>query len=54
MYNMTNVLGILFANSHEEFIPELSSKRTMASIPFGGRFRLIDFQLSNMVNSGMS
>lgn len=51
---MTNVLGILFANSHEEFIPELSSKRTMASIPFGGRFRLIDFQLSNMVNSGMS
>lgn len=53
-YNMTNVLGILFANSHDECIPELSSNRTMASIPFGGRFRLIDFQLSSMVNSGMS
>lgn len=51
---MTNVLGIIFANSHEECIPELSSNRTMASIPFGGRFRLIDFQLSNMVNSGMT
>ncbi len=53
-YNMTNVLGILFANSHDELLPELSSNRTMASIPFGGRFRLIDFQLSGMVNSGMT
>ena len=51
---MTNVLGIIFANSHEECIPELSANRTMASIPFGGRFRLIDFHLSNMVNSGMT
>lgn len=53
-YNMTNVLGILFANSHEESVPELSAKRTMASIPFGGRFRLVDFLLSGMSNSGMS
>lgn len=51
---MTNVLGILFANSHDELLPELSANRTMSSIPFGGRFRLIDFQLSGMVNSGMS
>ena len=53
-YNMTNVLGILFANSHDDSIPELSSNRTMGSIPFGGRYRLIDFLLSSMVNSGMS
>ncbi len=53
-YNMTNVLGIIFANSHDEALPELASNRTMASVPFGGRFRLIDFQLSSMVNSGMS
>ncbi len=53
-YNMTNVLGILFANSHDETLPELSSNRTMGSVPFGGRFRLIDFLLSSMVNSGMS
>ncbi len=53
-YNMTNVLGILFANAHDEAIPELTSNRAMGSVPFGGRFRLIDFQLSGMVNSGMS
>ena len=53
-YNMTNVLGILFANTHEGSVPELASKRTMASIPFGGRFRMVDFPLSGMSNSGMS
>ena len=53
-YNMTNVLGILFANAHEDSVPELTAKRTMASIPFGGRFRMVDFLLSGMSNSGMS
>ena len=53
-YNMTNVLGILFANTHEGSVPELASKRTMASIPVGGRFRMVDFLLSGMSNSGMS
>ena len=53
-YNMTNVLGILFANTHDSSLPELSSMRAMASVPFGGRFRLIDFQLSAMVNSGIT
>lgn len=53
-YNMTNVLGILFANTHEGSVPELTAKRTMASVPFGGRFRLVDFLLSGMSNSGMS
>ena len=53
-YNMTNVLGILFANAHEESVPELAAKRTMASIPFSGRFRMVDFLLSGMSNSGMS
>ncbi len=53
-YNMTNVLGILFANSYDETVYELTSNRAMGSIPFGGRFRLIDFAVSSMVNSGMS
>lgn len=53
-YNMTNVLGILFANTHEGSVPELTAKRTMASVPFGGRFRMVDFLLSGMSNSGMS
>ncbi len=53
-YNMTNVLGILFANTHDGAVPELAAKRTIASIPFGGRFRMVDFLLSGMSNSGMS
>ena len=46
-----SAIGIIFSNLHEENVPELVRKRTMASIPFGGRYRVIDFTLSNMVNS---
>ncbi|MBE5756892.1 MAG: glucose-1-phosphate adenylyltransferase subunit GlgD [Clostridiales bacterium] len=46
-------LGIIFSNIHDNTLPELVRKRTVASIPFGGRYRLIDFTLSNMVNSGI-
>ena len=37
-----------------EQIRELTEKRAMGSVPFGGRYRLIDFPLSNMVNSGIN
>lgn len=33
---------------------ELAAHRSVAAIPFGGRYRLIDFPLSNMVNSGIN
>lgn len=49
-----NLLGIIFANVHDDLIPELTEKRSMASIPFGGRYRLIDFSLSNLVNAGVT
>ena len=49
-----NVLGIIFSNMHEELIREITDNRTMGSVPFGGRYRLIDFPLSNMVNSGIN
>ncbi len=49
-----SVAGIIFSNLHDSSIPELTRRRTMASIPFGCRYRLIDFPLSNMVNSGIS
>ena len=48
-----NVLGIIFSNSFDEAIPQLTSLRTMGSVPFGGRYRLIDFTLSDMVNAGI-
>lgn len=51
---MSNVLGLIFANMHDNTIEDLTKSRTMGSILFGGRYRLIDFPLSNMVNSGVS
>lgn len=47
-------LGIIFSDMHDENVRELTENRTTASIPFGGRYRLIDFPLSNMVNSGIT
>lgn len=48
-----NVLGLIFASMHDSDVIDLTKRRTMGSIPFGGRYRLIDFPLSNMVNSGI-
>lgn len=49
-----NVLGFIFAGTLDEKIPELAASRTTASIPIGGKYRLIDFVLSNMSNSGIN
>ena len=49
-----NVMGILFPNMHDEALPALTSSRPLGSVPFGGRYRLIDFALSNLVNAGIS
>ena len=46
--------GLIFSNIHNSSIPELTNIRTMASVPFGCRYRLVDFPLSNMVNSGIT
>lgn len=48
-----SALGIIFPNSYDNLVPELVSERLMASIPFASRYRLIDFVLSSMVNSGI-
>ncbi len=47
-------VGLIFSNIHDNNIPELTKQRTLGSVPFGGRYRLIDFALSSMVNSGIS
>ena len=52
--NGKNVLGIIFANAHEETLSTLTEMRTMGSVPFLSRYRLIDFPLSNMVESGIT
>ena len=48
-----DALGILFPNSYDSFVPELVAERSMASIPFAGRYRMVDFLLSSMVNCGI-
>ena len=45
--------GIIFSNIHDGNLPELTRLRTTASVPFGCRYRFIDFALSNMVNSNI-
>lgn len=52
--NGKNVLGMIFANIHEEALESLTDMRTMGSVPFCSRYRLIDFPLSNMVESGVT
>lgn len=47
------LLGIIDATSSKETIENLTLNRSLAAIPFAGRYRLIDFVLSNMVNSGI-
>lgn len=46
-----NVMGIIFTN--DATLGDLTNKRTMASIPFGGRYRQVDFALSNLTIAGI-
>jgi len=50
---MLNVMGVINVRNQKEVLEELTVKRCIASVPFGGRYRLIDFVLSSMVNSGI-
>lgn len=48
------MVGIIFSNIYDATMGELTKHRTVASLPFGGRYRQIDFVLSNMVNSNIA
>ena len=50
---LKNYIGLLMLNEQEDNIKSLTKTRPIASIPIGGRYRIIDFVLSNMVNSGI-
>lgn len=52
--NGNKVLGLVFANLHEEALGNLTELRTMGSVPFLSRYRLVDFPLSNLVESGVT
>ncbi len=49
-----NALGLIIADHRKIQLGELTRPRALAAVPFGGRYRIIDFMLSNMVNSGIN
>lgn len=48
-----DLMGLILAENPEAGIGELVAVRSLAAVPFGGRYRIIDFVLSNMVNSSI-
>ncbi|EKU70587.1 glucose-1-phosphate adenylyltransferase subunit GlgD [Selenomonas sp. F0473] len=51
---MNSVMGLINLQEDGGMIRELAERRAVGSIPFAGRYRLIDFALSSMVNSGIN
>ncbi len=49
----SNILAFVLAGGKGERLFPLTSERTKPSVPFGGKYRIIDFTLSNLVNSGI-
>lgn len=50
---MNLLSGIILANNQRSDMRDLTKDRTTSSVPFGGRYRLIDFSLSNFVKAGV-
>ncbi|NLD82641.1 MAG: glucose-1-phosphate adenylyltransferase subunit GlgD [Clostridiales bacterium] len=50
---MKNIMGIIYTGERDDQLRELTANRAVAAVPFAGRYRLIDFPLSAMVNSGI-
>lgn len=51
---MNRMHGIIFAYEQRGELRELTERRTAASMPFGGRYRAVDFALSNLLNAGVT
>lgn len=51
---MNRVLGVINLMNEYHFLKELTEARCLASVPIAGRYRLIDFALSNFINAGIS
>lgn len=48
-----DAMGLILADNKRISLGELSKPRALAAVPFGGRYRIIDYMLSNMVNTGI-
>lgn len=45
------MLGVIDETTYKHSLQDLAAQRSLGAIPFAGRYRLIDFMLSNMVNA---
>ncbi|MEF9877901.1 MAG: glucose-1-phosphate adenylyltransferase subunit GlgD [Clostridia bacterium] len=50
---MKNVMGVIYTGEKDSFLRELTLLRAIAAMPIAGRYRVIDFLVSGMVNSGI-
>ena len=53
MASMKNVLTMILAGGRGERLHPLTDQRAKPAVPFGGKYRIIDFTLSNCINSGL-
>lgn len=51
---MDNLMGLISLNDQPGQLAELTACRPLATVPVGGRYRMIDFVLSGMVNAGIA
>jgi len=51
---LKTVVGIINLQESNDLIRELASTRAVEAMPFAGRYRVVDFSLSNMINSGIN
>jgi len=50
----SNAFGLIYTGETNPMLRDLALSRSVAAVPFGGRYRCIDFILSDLVNSGVT
>ena len=53
VYMMRNALAVILAGGKGSRLEPLTRDRAKPAVPFGGNYRIIDFVLSNCINSGL-
>ena len=50
---MKDVMGLIYTGENDARLRELTTTRAVAALPVAGRYRVIDFLVSSMVNGGV-
>lgn len=50
---MRDLMGVIYTSKNDLTLRELTASRAIAALPVAGRYRVIDFILSNLVNTGV-